>query len=335
MKYSEQKECTQMYKTQYVRGVEKLIAGKEAVCAEERQRYFQNILDNQEIYREELKKFLGWPLVGHEQSGIISINRQKLYDEKGYSIYRMQFEVLDGVILTGLLFQKGWERRPLVIAQHGKLGTPEAMAGFYGNTTNYNHMIDRILKYDVNVLAPQLLLWDEKSYQISYDRQLLDARLKRVGSSIAAVELWGIRKIIDYFETQRFVSNFGMIGLSYGGFYTLFSAALDTRIKAAISCSYFNTREKYLFSDWAWSGVAYNFGDAEVAGLVCPRMLYVQVGTDDTVFGAKDAVTEAERLKGIWKNHTEWLHFMTFPGAHEFCKEDVPIEKLVEKISNE
>lgn len=41
----------------------------------------------------------------------------------------------------------------------------------------------------------------------------------------------------------------GMVGLSYVGFYTLYIAALDTRIKAAVSCSFFNDRDRYPWSD--------------------------------------------------------------------------------------
>jgi fermentation-respiration switch protein FrsA (DUF1100 family) len=61
-----------------------------------------------------------------------------------------------------------------------------------------------------------------------------------VGSSVSAVEIYGIKRILDYFENKPFVSNLGMIGVSYGGFYTLFTAALDTRIKATVASTMYD-----------------------------------------------------------------------------------------------
>ena len=332
MRYSEKKEISKIYKTHYVNGIERLIEKREQECLTRRREYFQASAARQEEYRRELKSILGWPLNGYNVEGVISVRKHKLCNEGSYSIYRMEFEVLDGLTITGLLFQKDNLKKPLVIAQHGKLGTPEHVAGFYGSTTNYNNMISRILKYDVNVFAPQLLLWNEESYQVSYNRALIDARLKRVGSSIAAVEIWGLQKILDYFQTQKFVSDFGMIGLSYGGFYTLLLAAIDTRVKAAISCSYFNDRKKYLFEDWTWFNVASKFNDAEIASLIYPRRLFLQVGTEDTFFDVRDAITEYERLKNMWKDDLQWLEWNIFHGGHEFGLDDSLIERLVSEI---
>lgn len=50
---------------------------------------------------------------------------EKLSTEDGYSLFRMQFEILEGLKMTGLFFKAdGDERKPLVIVQHGGLGTP-------------------------------------------------------------------------------------------------------------------------------------------------------------------------------------------------------------------
>ncbi|MBQ8910463.1 MAG: hypothetical protein IJY91_05425 [Oscillospiraceae bacterium] len=70
---------------------------------------------------------------------------QKLSEDKLCTIYRIHIEVLDGYAITGLLFQKDEKRRPLVIAQHGGEGTPEQVGNLYGDTYNYNQMIERML----------------------------------------------------------------------------------------------------------------------------------------------------------------------------------------------
>lgn len=258
---------------------------------------------------------------------------ERLSKDEICSIYRISIKVLDDFYMTGLLFQKDDQKRPLVIAQHGGKGTPELVGNLYGDTDNYNHMIERLLSYNVNVFAPQLLLW-ESSYQVTYNRVVLDARLKRVGSSITALEIYGITRILDYFETQDYVGSFGMVGLSYGGFYTLFTAAVDTRIKAAISCSFFNSRKKYAWSDWTWFRAAQMFSDAEIACLVYPRKLCIEVGINDELFDIEGAREEIKRLKEMGKEvQNEWVEFIEFEGVHEFCWDNAPLKRFVDSIS--
>jgi len=235
--------------------------------------------------------------------------------------------------MAGLFFkQDGRNKKPLVLVQHGGLGTPELISGVYGNTSNYNDMLQRVRENDVHVFAPQLLIWGDQ-YKTKFDRRAIDARLKRVGSSITAIEVFGLTRILDYFEQQEYVSSFGMVGLSYGGFYTLCTTAVDTRIKAAISCSFFNKRDAIGWSDWTWFKSAEKFDDAEIACLIYPRKLYIEVGDNDELFNYKYAVESFEQVKTMCKQvGTEWVEFKVFDGAHEFCKDDEPIKELVNSI---
>ena len=275
---------------------------------------------------------LGWPLVGVDLNKIPVVTAEKLSHEDGYEIYRMQFEILDGLKLTGLFF-KAQSEKPLVIVQHGGLGTPEIISGVYGNTGNYNDMLQRVIKHGIHAFAPQLLLWNAEEYNVPKDRGVLDARLKRVGSSITAVELYGIILTLNYFEKQDFVSDFGMVGLSYGGFYTLYASAIDTRIKSAISCSFFNKRDMYARADWTWFKSAEKFDDAEIASLVYPRDLCIQIGSRDELFDYKYGEESFEKLKEICKEvGTDWVSFMVFDGVHEFCIDDEPIKKLISRL---
>ena len=142
-------------------------------------------------------------------------------------------------------------------------------------------------------------------------------------------------RILDYFETRDNVSDFGMVGLSYGGFYTLFTAAIDTRIKASISCSFLNTRENYYWADWTWFGFLEKFDDSDIAALVYPRRLCIEVGKKDELFKVEFAEKSFEKLKDACKNvGTEWVRFIPFDGVHEFSKDDEPIEWIVEELLN-
>ena len=154
-----------------------------------------------------------------------------------------------------------------------------------------------------------------------------------MGSSITAIEVYGITRILDYFEAQDYVSTMGMVGLSYGGFYTLFTAALDTRILSAASCSFFNTRDRFGWSDWVWQNSAEKFDDAEIACLVYPRRLWLGVGNADELFEAKYAEESFKKLEALCRTvGTDWVKLTVFDGKHEFYRNDTPILQLIEDL---
>ncbi len=330
MNYREGKAASKAFKEEYLAGIRRVIQMRRRELANDRADYAKDIFTNPEKYRCDFRRMLGWPLVGDCSTvGVPPSEFIKLSDEDGYSVYRVRFEVLDGLKMTGLLFKRQASAAlPMVIVQHGGLGTPELISGVYDSTGNYNDMLQRVIKTGVHAFAPQLLLWED-SYEVEFDRRAIDAQLKRVGSSITAIEIFSIMRIIDYFEAQDFVSSFGMVGLSYGGFYTLYTAAVDTRIKSAISCSFFNTRDEYDRSDWTWFNSAQRFDDAEIAALVYPRSLCIEIGSRDELFDYNNGVRSFERLKELSENvGDEWVNLTVFDGMHEFCRSDEPIEKL-------
>ena len=168
-----------------------------------------------------------------------------------------------------------------------------------------------IFRRGINVFAPQLLLWSEKQYKPGYDRNTLDARLKNVGSSVTALEIYALMRGVDYFEQQEWVTNIGMVGLSYGGYYTQLTAALDTRIKAAISCSFFCDATHWVKPDWSFTGIAECF-DYQKSTREYMRILEICGG-----------------------NSGDWLEYTVFDGDHEFYKEDHHIKKLIECLRKE
>ena len=336
MIYRKDKKHTEQNKSAYRDGISAIIKQRQKDAKAVRTGYFKDIFENQEKYRGDLREMLGWPLVGYADDREIAVSFEKLSEEEYFTLYRAEFEILEGVKLSGLFFKiNGEGKKPLVIVQHGKSGTPEIMSGILGSTWNYNDMLMRVAKHDAHVFAPQLLLWDAAQYGAPYERITMDAALKRTGSSIAAIELYEISGIIDYFEKQDYVSAFGMVGLSYGGFYTLYATALDTRIKSAISCSFFASRDACSWSDWVWQDSANRFDDAEVACLVYPRRLCLEMGTRDELFRSEYSEESFERIKAYCKDaHTDWCDLILFDGKHEFCLDDAPIERLINDLKD-
>ena len=335
IKFLEDVDVTKEDKKEYINGLNALIEKRQSELAKKRAKYSKDIFKNPDKYRQDLKKMLGWPLVDYCDEKLPTVQSTKLFEEENYIVYRVKLNFLEGLILTGLYYEiKGDGKKPLVLVQHGGLGTPELISGFYdGTTCNYNDMLERVLSRGVHVFAPQLLLWDENKYDVKHDRVNIDARLKRCGSSITAVELYGLIKALDYFESKDNVSNFAMVGLSYGGFYTLYLSAIDERIKSAVSCSYYNTRDKYSFTDWVWLDMAEKFDDAEIAALTYPRKLCIEISDKDELFDLESGKKSYEKLVELCKDvGVDWLSFVEFKGGHEFCKDDNPIDELIGHI---
>jgi dienelactone hydrolase len=333
MLFREEKEASKTYKQNYLDGIKALLSVRQKAAEQVRAEYIKDVFKDAEKYRNDFKKMLGFPLVDFVYDGAPNVRSTKLADEENYEIFRMEIEISDDLWMCGLFFKmKGEEKKPLVLVSHGGLGTPELISGIYGDTSNYNDILPRVIKYGVHAFAPQLLLWHD-DYEVPFDRKELDADLKRVGSSITALEVFGFTRILDYFEDKPYVKNFGMVGLSYGGFYTLFTTAVDTRIKSAISCSFFNDRDMVGWSDWVWQNSAYKFNDAEVAALCYPRRLCIQMGDKDQLFDAEYTKKSFDRLRDISKDvGADWLDLIIFDGNHEFCKDDAPIIRLVNDL---
>ena len=334
MKHQETFEATIPTREDYVEGFKRVIRKRQEEIRKERDEYAKKLFTDGDGCREDFKKLLGWPLVGFDGGEMPEPKSELISTEDGYDVYRMHFKVLDGFTVSGILLKlHGDEKRPMVIAQHGGEGTPEVICGLLGGTENYNDMVQRVMARGTHIFAPQLLLW-RNAFGVTYKRGETDAALKNLGGSITALEVFAITRIIDYFEKQDYVKNFGMVGLSYGGFYTLFTTAVDTRIKSAISSSFFNSREEVSWVDWTWKDLLFKFDDAEVACLCYPRKLYIAVGAQDALFNVEFGRRSFERITTLSASvGTDWIKFDDFEGVHEFVKTDDFIDALINDLN--
>lgn len=332
--YEEKEDAGNVYRENYLNGLDKLIESRRREAAGSRHAFGKTISADREQAREEYIKMLGWPL--GTDSPVISAKEIPVFENDKYIVTRIVLELFPGLPFYGILFRHvGAKERPLVISQHGGQGTPEICSSFF-RSANYNDMSMRIFLRGVNVFAPQTLLWESPKYGPENRRDEIDNSLKQLGSSIAALEIYAIMKSIDYLTAQGYAGkSIGMAGLSYGGFYTLYTAAADTRIRACLAVSHFNDRTKHNWHSKVWFGSALRFLDPEVGALVCPRFLRIETGSDDNVFLAEDACREFEVLKDYYSEAADQLEFNVFEGVHEFCPEDTGIEHLIAHLSME
>ena len=329
----------------YLDGILELIDRRRKDALSKHADLRDDLFEKQEQYRAAFYEMLGEPLTAPMPQTPPDVQKTLLFSEDGISVYRCQTMLLDCVPFYGMLFlHQDGKKRPLVIACHGGDGTPEVASGILPDGSfNYNDMIHRILTCGANVYAPQLLLWNTEKFPVTIEnrastdqmRRTCDTRLRQTGSSITAIEIYGIRRVLDALCTQPTVDadKIGMIGLSYGGFYTLYTTACDTRIKASLSACFFNDRMHYPWSDWVWDNAANKFLDAEVLCLIYPRKICIQLGTKDPTFDIHTAREEIERFYKIAGDRRDFVTFEEFDGVHEFSTDNLPIKRLLAQLN--
>ncbi len=279
---------------------------------------------SQEKLRDHVRSRIGYP----PPDAVAAEPRlEHVADDAYASIYRMWLEVVDGVDAYGVLsIPHGLTKpAPLLICQHGGGGNPELIQGMIPDmgSGNYGWMVQRALEEGYVTYAPALIFPFRGEEELTGpDRKKLDEELRYVGTSILALELYKIARAVDEIVKRPDIDpeRIGMMGLSYGGCYTLYATALDTRIKAAVSSSYFNERARYTWSDWSYFNFLNEFADAELCALIAPRPFLIEAGEKDQLFAIEDARAEAERAKVYWEKLgvPDRFVFEEFDGVHEF-----------------
>lgn len=344
--FEESPNVADNYRRAYVEGIGKYIERKNQECKQLRRSYMEpeSLVEAQEDYREAYKKMLGLELFAEKTSKKAEMHT--VGSDEVSCIYRLKVYITDEIPFYAMLLipHERLKPIPLVIAQHGGGGTPELCSDFNG-TNNYNHMVQRVLSRGAAALVPQLMLWSRtetetmREHKIDFDRNKVDIDLKRFGSSITAMEICGIIKALDYVCGLEKIDadRVAMMGISYGGYFTLHTMAADTRIKAGYCAAVFNDRNVYDWSDWSYKGSACAFQDAEVAALCAPRKLYIQVGMEDEVFDYRSAVFEAERVKDYFAafEREENYVFDVWDGGHTISSDDKGYEFIFEVLSYE
>ena len=292
---------------------------------------------SEEEKRQRLIKVVGRPIDGNYSKEIALIDESVISDDGNVVATKMTFDIL-GIEFSGVKYEaKGDDTssKAFIMGIHGGDGIPELIGGLVrgGNTYNYNNMITGIVKKGAVVFCPQLLLWKIQDFGSPYDRIDMNNRLLQQGSSITAIEVFLMMRTIDYFSSLPEIDEerIGSVGLSYGGMYSVFLAALDTRIKSAVSSCWFNDRAKYHWRNFCYFGAEEDCFDAEIASMILPRKLYIEAGSDDTCFTPEGAIAEYERLKDFADKNgfSDKLQFRVFKGVHEFCNDGKYINSLL------
>jgi dienelactone hydrolase len=150
-----------------------------------------------------------------------------------------------------------------------------------------------------------------------------------MGIYTLTLNIWDIKCCVDYLETRAEVDSgrVGMMGLSQGGTMTTFATAAEKRIKAADIIGYVNPwagfgieRANYCGSQIVPNIYKY-FDTDEIAGLIAPRPLLIEMGIYDDCFFIQDLLKGYEGVREIYKaaGAEDKLWADIHPNGHAFA----------------
>ena len=348
-KYIEKPEASKGFRINQVQETNELISKMLGKSKKNAEKLFcpdlhsiKNYAIQMDYYRKLFSNMLGWPLSENRSFNIKIKNEiieEIIYKDENKTISRLRIEIAEDITLYGLLFIPTSRNvtTPLVFALHGAKGCPELAGGLYGSSSNYNDMVVRALEKGFIVFVPQLNLWSEELGPYN-QRGEMDQQLKMLGGSITALEIFKLKNALTTLMDKKYISKSapkGIMGLSYGGMYALYTAAIDTRFDAVLSSCWLNEHpyEKG-HSDWVHFNGANTFRDEQIAAMVCPRHLYIENGKFDARFPPERAKEHVEYIKEIYSklNIGENVEYHITNEGHAFDTQDKGLNWLCRKL---
>lgn len=227
---------------------------------------------------------------------------------------------------------------PAVLAIHGHgpgksevcgLDDEASRAAIAEDHGDYGH---RLAEAGYVVLAPDLRLFGERADWVLEGRYHCDLNLVHAyaaGFNPLAQNLWDLRRTLDVLAGHPLVDpgRVGVVGFSYGATCTLFLAALDDRVQAAVVSGYLSEwRESHripgnLCGSQVLAGMLTNLDHVGLGALVAPRALLAETGTDDLIFPEAGARRVVESLRVVYDalgSSPDAVEHDVFDGEHEW-----------------
>ncbi|MFQ6047881.1 MAG: alpha/beta hydrolase family protein [Phycisphaerae bacterium] len=149
-----------------------------------------------------------------------------------------------------------------------------------------------------------------------------------LGINLLTLNIWDGMRAIDYLQSRPEVdpARIGCMGLSFGGTMTTWLSLLDERIRAADIICYADTFPRFGIARANFCGNQilpglYRLCDVgDLAGLIAPRPLLMEIGLYDTCFLYEDAVVARNQARRIYRaaGAEDRFELDEFPGEHGF-----------------
>lgn len=213
------------------------------------------------------------------------------------------------------------ERRPVVIAPHGHLGGgKESVAGVADHPAvkraieafSYDYGV-QLVRQGYVVLCPDARGFGERReywMQGDEDEQVLGGSCNHLnhaaigmGYTLAGFMIWDLQRLLDFVPPLPYgdPERIACCGFSGGGLQTLWLAALDERVRAAVVSGYFSGYRDVLllgthcgcnYVPHLWEHADYG----DIGALIAPRPLLVESGDRDRNSGPRGLANVEEQL---------------------------------------
>jgi hypothetical protein len=182
------------------------------------------------------------------------------------------------------------------------------------------------------VLAPDLRGFGERADWNPPDHYGCDTNLVHAvmaGENPLAANLWDLARCLDVLEGHPLVdpARLGVAGLSYGGTCSLFLAAHDSRVAAAVVSGYFSSVAASHRIPWnmcgsqVLPGMLGHLDHVDLGALVAPRPLLIESGEHDPIFSLDAARASMAQLRPVYDRlgapEGSLVHDV-FDGAHQW-----------------
>lgn len=187
---------------------------------------------------------------------------------------------------------------------------------------NYAYALDAVGKGYI-VFAP-----DKRGFGERHDGRnncfALSTSAMILGMSVIGMHTWDNQRLLDYIETREDCRRgpIGCIGLSSGGGGTMWLAAMNERIGAAVISGHLAVYEKGLFG-CICNPVPHllEFADrGDLAGLIAPRPLLIESASRDENYSRRRSLQAYRTVKRVYEvaGAPERLEIDLFKGRHEW-----------------
>lgn len=213
----------------------------------------------------------------------------------------------------------------------GNRSTPELEENIARHHYNY---AEEMARHGFLTISPDLRVFGERSdggnpYPGRDKCNVHFIRGAIMGIYTLTLNIFDMMRCVDYLQTRPEVDpeRIGMMGLSQGGTMTTFTTPVESRIKAADIMGYVNPWEGFGIKRANFCGSQivpeiYKWFDThDIAGLIAPRPLLLEMGVHDTCFPIEDQLKGYTGAKRIYEaaGAADKLWADIHPGEHGFA----------------
>ncbi len=280
--------------------------------------------------------------------------RLESFAEKGYAKEYWLLDTEPGIVTPFYLLRPDKPNGGVVLIPHGHGGGKEAsvggllvsMAGADKEADAKAPLAEVLARDGFFVLCPDERGSGERRERFQQGdsegarrgnshRELLQIAIG-FGQSVIGLAVWDLMRLVDFAEAIPEVRKgaVGCVGMSGGGFQTLWLAALDRRVRAAVTSGYFYGMRDSLvrmanncacnYVPFMWETM--DMGD--MGAMIAPRALLVESGREDPLSGhrglenVREQVETALKAYALYHEEDRLIH-KVHSGGHVWNGEGV------------